>query len=349
MKKPSNSNIELKKRSVSTSIGKYNSNKLKKNRKVSPYSKLGSKSLTSNNIPIDKKSLYSSTFSTCAQSINQFYNNNNNYNIKNNKNLADVLNEIINSKFKLNNIPLKNFIYKKNNNNIIPIKKSLSPSNSLNDLLKEMKMRFSKSYIDTLSYRLSYNITSDNREKNINSLEKMIKMLNDYEKEKFTQQKYEKIEKKNELNHNIEKLTSFLKVYKLNKKKNDYENFKLEKKINTLLFVSQKYSDSEKELKNVASEIETIVNQINFLNSETIENNKLYNDEENKIFELKKEIAIVNKVIFDIKKDIEIIIPGIGYLNKHIKEIKNKISSQEHFNSNFFLNIINAIEKVNLN
>ena len=30
MKKPSNSNIELKKRSVSTSIGKYNSNKLKK-------------------------------------------------------------------------------------------------------------------------------------------------------------------------------------------------------------------------------------------------------------------------------------------------------------------------------
>ena len=140
-----------------------------------------------------------------------------------------------------------------------------------------------------------------------------------------------------------------MKVYKLNKKKNDYENFKLEKKINTLLFVSQKYSDSEKELKNVASEIETIVNQINFLNSETIENNKLYNDEENKIFELKKEIAIVNKVIFDIKKDIEIIIPGIGYLNKHIKEIKNKISSQEHFNSNFFLNIINAIEKVNLN
>ena len=167
MKKPSNSNIELKKRSVSTSIGKYNSNKLKKNRKVSPYSKLGSKSLTSNNIPIDKKSLYSSTFSTCAQSINQFYNNNNNYNIKNNKNLADVLNEIINSKFKLNNIPLKNFIYKKNNNNIIPIKKSLSPSNSLNDLLKEMKMRFSKSYIDTLSYRLSYNIPSDNRRKNL--------------------------------------------------------------------------------------------------------------------------------------------------------------------------------------
>ena len=84
-------------------------------------------------------------------------------------------------------------------------------------------------------------------------------------------------------------------------------------------------------------------------NSETIENNKLYNDEENKIFELKKEIAIVNKVIFDIKKDIEIIIPGIGYLNKHIKEIKNKISSQEHFNSNFFLNMVNVIEKVNKN
>ena len=348
MKKPSNSNIELKKRSVSTSIGKFNSNKLKKNRKVSPYSKLGSKSLTSNNIPIDKKSLYSSTFSTCAQSINQFYNNNN-YSSKNNKNLADVLNEIINSKFKSNNIPLKNFINKKNNNNIIPVKKSLSPSNSLNDLLKVMKMRFSKNYIDTLSYRLSYNIPSDNRRKNISSLEKMIKILNDYGKEKFEQQKLEKIEKKKEINYNIEKLTSFLKVYKLNKKKNDYENFKLEKKINTLLFVSQKYSDSEKELKNVTSEIESIFSEINYLNSETIEYNKLYNEEENKISELKQEIAIVNKVISDVKKDIEMIIPGINYLNKHVKEIKTKISTQEHFNSNFFLNMVNVIEKVNLN
>ena len=177
----------------------------------------------------------------------------------------------------------------------------------------------------------------------------MIKMLNDYEKEKFTQQKYEKIEKKNELNHNIEKLTSFLKVYKLNKKKNDYENFKLEKKINTLLFVSQKYSDSEKELKNVTSEIESIFSEINYLNSETIEYNKLYNEEENKISELKQEIAIVNKVISDVKKDIEMIIPGINYLNKHVKEIKTKISTQEHFNSNFFLNMVNVIEKVNLN
>ena len=157
------------------------------------------------------------------------------------------------------------------------------------------------------------------------------------------------MKKKKEINENIEKLTIFLKVYKLNKKKNDYENFKLEKKINTLLFVSQKYSDSEKELKNVASEIEIIVNEINYLNSETIEYNKLYNEEENNIAELKKEIAVVNKVISDINKDIEMIIPGINYLHKHMKEIKTKISSQEHFNSNFFLNMVNVIEKVNKN
>ena len=128
---------------------------------------------------------------------------------------------------------------------------------------------------------------------------------------------------------------------------NDYENFKLEKRINTLLYVKQKYSGSAKELENIAEEIEEIGKKIKDLNNETSEYKKLYLDEEKNISQYKKEIGLTNKSIYDLKKEIDSIVPGINYLIKHSNEIKNKISTQEHLNSIFFLNMLNMIEKVN--
>ena len=339
--KNNNQDFQLKCKPVSASIGKFYSNKVvKKNNKTAIYSRIGNKSSNSKN-NIDKKNISSSTFSTCTQSLYQFVNNNNNVN--NNKNLADVLNDIINSKLKGSKTPLNN----KNKYNINSFsKKSLSPSQRLNNLLRDMKVRFSKKYIDTLSYRLFNNLPNENN-KNMNSLQKMIDILKDYEKDKFEKKKNEKLEKKEQINDNIEKLDIFLKTYKLEKKKNDYEQFKLQKKINTLLYVSQKYCNSAKELENIAFEIENLGKQIKELNEETNENKKLYSEEENNIFELKKIIGLTNKNISNIQKEIDNIIPGINYLNKHIKEIKNKISSKEHFNSHFFLNMVNMVETVN--
>ena len=72
--------------------------------------------------------------------------------------------------------------------------------------------------INTLSYRLKNNLSCGNN-KNVNSLEKMIDILRDYEKEKYEQKKNEKIKRKEEINDNIDKLTIFLKNYKIDKKK----------------------------------------------------------------------------------------------------------------------------------
>ena len=47
----------------------------------------------------------------------------------------------------------------------------------------------------------------------------MIDILRDYEKEKYEQKKNEKIKRKEEINDNIDKLTIFLKNYKIDKKK----------------------------------------------------------------------------------------------------------------------------------
>ena len=200
--------------------------------------------------------------------------------------------------------------------------------------------------INTLSYRLKNNLSCGNN-KNVNSLEKMIDILRDYEKEKYEQKKNEKIKRKEEINDNIDKLTIFLKNYKIDKKKNEYEKFKLEKQINTLLYVREKYSGSRKELENIAYEIEETGKQIKQLNEETNEIKKYCLEEENIVLRLKKDIGITNKAISYIKKEIDTIIPGINYLNKHINEMKTKISSQEHFNSIFFLNMLSMIENFN--
>lgn len=327
------------KRPLSSSIGKYNNNKV--NRKNSQFLKDTNRTSNSYN-PLDKKST-SSNFSTRTQSLNQFINNNNNSGY--NKNLADILNEIINSKLYGNN---KDDGFDKilNQKQYSSLHRKISPSPSLTDLLRNMKNKYSNKYINTLSYRLKNNLSCGNN-KNVNSLEKMIDILRDYEKEKYEQKKNEKIKRKEEINDNIDKLTIFLKNYKIDKKKNEYEKFKLEKQINTLLYVREKYSGSRKELENIAYEIEETGKQIKQLNEETNEIKKYCLEEENIVLRLKKDIGITNKAISYIKKEIDTIIPGINYLNKHINEMKTKISSQEHFNSIFFLNMLSMIENFN--
>ena len=334
-------NFQLKSRPVSASIGKFYSDKIKKLRKPS-YSRGSNKISNSYNI-VDKKTT-TSTYSSATQSLNQFANNyNSNYN-KNNKNLADILNEIINSKLNGNNNTNINIVNEKDN--IKSLKRTLSPSPSLTNLLQDMKVRFSKKYVNTLSYKLYNGLPNENKY-NMNSFQKMIDILKEYEREKYEKKRIEKLEKKEEINDNIDKLTVFLKSYHIDKKKSDYENFKLEKRINTLLFVKQKYSGSARELENIAGEIEEMGKKIKELNDETSEIKKLYSEEENNISKYKKEIGLTNKSISNIKKEIDVIVPGINYLIKHSNEIKNKISTQEHLNSIFFLNMLNMIEKVN--
>jgi len=334
-------NFQLKSRPVSASIGKFYSDKMKKMRK--PSLSRGSNKISNSYNIIDKKTT-TSTYSSATQSLNQFGNNYNNNYYKNNKNLADILNEIINSKINGNNNTNINVINEKNS--IKSLKRTLSPSPSLTNLLQDMKVRFSKKYVNTLSYKLYNNLPNENKY-NMNSFQKMIDILKDYEREKYEKKRIEKLEKKEQINNNIDKLTVFLKSYHIDKKKNDYENFKLEKRINTLLYVKQKYSGSAKELENIAEEIEEIGKKIKDLNNETSEYKKLYLDEEKNISQYKKEIGLTNKSIYDLKKEIDSIVPGINYLIKHSNEIKNKISTQEHLNSIFFLNMLNMIEKVN--
>ena len=334
-------NFQLKSRPVSASIGKFYSDKMKKMRK--PSLSRGSNKISNSYNIIDKKTT-TSTYSSATQSLNQFGNNYNNNYYKNNKNLADILNEIINSKINGNNNTNINVINEKNS--IKSLKRTLSPSLSLTNLLQDMKVRFSKKYVNTLSYKLYNNLPNENKY-NMNSFRKMIDILKDYEREKYEKKRIEKLEKKEQINNNIDKLTVFLKSYHIDKKKNDYENFKLEKRINTLLYVKQKYSGSAKELENIAEEIEEIGKKIKDLNNETSEYKKLYLDEEKNISQYKKEIGLTNKSIYDLKKEIDSIVPGINYLIKHSNEIKNKISTQEHLNSIFFLNMLNMIEKVN--
>jgi hypothetical protein len=85
------------------------------------------------------------------------------------------------------------------------------------------------------------------------------------------------------------------------------------------------------------------------INNDTVKIREKAFIEYSNIIKLKNDVCEMNKKITEVQRDREAIIPGINLLNKHNHEIKSKLSSQEHFNSNFFLNIINAIEKVNLN
>lgn len=53
----------------------------------------------------------------------------------------------------------------------------------------------------------------------MNSFQKMIDILKDYEREKYEKKRIEKLEKKEQINNNIDKLTVFLKSYHIDKKK----------------------------------------------------------------------------------------------------------------------------------
>ena len=88
-----------------------------------------------------------------------------------------------------------------------------------------------------------------------------------------------------------------------------------------------------------------MTNKKNDLNNDTIKKREKSFIEYSNVIKLKNSICEMNKKISEIERDREAIIPGINLLNKHNNEIKSKLVTQQHFNSNFMLNMTEMIEK----
>jgi hypothetical protein len=220
----------------------------------------------------------------------------------------------------------------------------LSNSMNLSNIIKKIKNENKKKFISTLSYKFNENNLKDGKE-DMNSLQKMIDLVNKFDKEIVKKELKEKETIKNELNENLDKITEYIKTIKIQKKKDDYNKFKLEKRINLLNFVKQKYKFCNKEVSKIVNEIEELTNKKNDLNNDTIKKREKSFIEYSNVIKLKNSICEMNKKISEIERDREAIIPGINLLNKHNNEIKSKLVTQQHFNSNFMLNMTEMIEK----
>ena len=106
----------------------------------------------------------------------------------------------------------------------------------------------------------------------------------------------------------------------------------------------QKYKYCDKEVLKIVNEIDELRNKKNDINNDTVKIREKAFIEYSNIIKLKNDVCEMNKKITEVQRDREAIIPGINLLNKHNHEIKSKLSSHEHFNSNFMLNMTEMIE-----
>ena len=219
----------------------------------------------------------------------------------------------------------------------------LSSSQNLSGIIKKIRNENSSKFISTLSYKFNESFNKDGK-KNMDSLQKMIDLLNKFEKEILNKELEEKEFLKSELNDNLDKINEYIKTLKIKKKKDDYEQFKLQKKVNILNYVRQKYKYCDKEVIKIVNEIDELRNQKNDINNDTVKIREKAFIEYSNIIKLKNDVCEMNKKITEVQRDREAIIPGINLLNKHNHEIKSKLSSQQHFNSNFMLNMTEMIE-----
>jgi len=261
---------------------------------------------------------------------------NKNNSINCHKNYYSLIYDSKNNNILNNNNNNNNSNNNKNNNNENNNKNNESNNNNNNN--------------ENNSYRNNFNnLTIQNNEEyntDINHLKKMINIVEDLEKENFQKEYNLKLKIIEDLEKNIFNLKSFLRSYSVEKTKNDYEKFKLEKLLNNLLFVGQKYNEASNEIQKIFVEIVDMQNKIKSLKEETKNNIEKYKEEENNIKEINLLIGETNKEISLVRRVIQNTIPEINLLNKHNEELKSKINFRNNYQSNFLLNVNEMIEKV---
>lgn len=274
------------------------------------------------------------------------FSNSNTYRLKRNNSASSKSNSLLK---RVKNYQLKKFIFSLNKNNSNNNSLLYNSNNSIinhyynnninNDIIIDNKN-------ENNNYNSLTNRNKDDSNTDLTHLKKMINLVEDLEKDNFLKEYNLKLKIIEELEENISNLKSFLRQYSVEKNKNDYEKFKLEKLINILLFVGQKYNNDSDGLQKIFVEIVELKNKIKSLKDETKIYNEKYKEEENNIKEINLLIGETNKEISIIRRDIKNTIPGINLLMKHNEELKSKINFKNNYQSNFMLNVNEMIENV---
>ena len=254
------------------------------------------------------------------------FSNSNTYRLKRNNSASSKNNSLLK---RVKNYQLKKFIFSLNKNNSNNNSLLYNSNNSYinhyynnninNDIIIDNKN-------ENNNYNSSTNRNKDDSNTDLTHLKKMINLVEDLEKDNFLKEYNLKLKIIEELEENIFNLKSFLRQYSVEKNKNDYEKFKLEKLINILLFVGQKYNNDSDGLQKIFVEIVELKNKIKSLKEKKKIYNEKYKEEENNIKEINLLIGETNKEISIIRRDIKNTIPGINLLMKHNEELKSKIN-----------------------
>jgi len=272
------------------------------------------------------------------------FSNSNTYRLKRNNSASSKNNSLLK---RVKNYQLKKYVLSlnkkndNNNNSLLYNSNSyvINNNNINNDNINDNNK-------DIYNYNSSTNRNKDDSNIDLTHLKKMINLVEDLEKENFLKEYNLKIKIIEDLEENIFNLKSFLRSYSVEKNKNDYEKFKLEKLISNLLYVGQKYNNDSDGLQKIFVEIVELKNKIKLLKDETKIFNEKYKEEENNIKEINILIGETNKEISLIRRDIKNTIPGINLLIKHNEELKSKINFKNNYQSNFMLNVNEMIENI---
>ena len=274
------------------------------------------------------------------------FSNSNTYRLKRNNSASSKNNSLLK---RVKNYQLKKFILslnknKNNNNNSILYNSNNYMINNNNNNNNNNNLIDNNN--DNNNYNSLTNRNKDDSNTDLSHLKKMINLVEDLEKDNFLKEYNLKLKIIEDLEENIFNLKSFLRSYSVEKNKNDYEKFKLEKLISNLLYVGQKYNNDSDGLQKIFVEIVELKNKIKSLKDETKIFNEKYKEEENNIKEINLLIGETNKEISLVRRDIKNTIPGINLLIKHNEELKSKINFKNNYQSNFMLNVNEMIENV---